>query len=108
MVLSKCVTLHKILFSYIAGSGGGDLITPPTTSVTIPTSVTISSGELVAPFNVNITDDTIQEENETFSITFDLPSSCLPVTVNGDHSFTITIIDDEGNDIPVCCVCCYM
>ena len=55
---------------------------------------------------MNIIDDTVQEENETFSLTVDLQSSCLPVTINGDHSYTITIIDDEGNDIPVCCVRC--
>ena len=57
---------------------------------------------------MNVVNDSVQEENETFSLTVDLQSSCLPITINGDHSFTITIIDDEGNDIPVCCVCCYM
>jgi len=57
---------------------------------------------------VNIIDDTVQEENETFSLAVALQPSCLPVTINGDHSFIITIIDDEGNDIPVCCMCCYV
>ena len=45
---------------------------------------------------MNIIDDTVQEENETFSLTVDLRPCCLPVAINGDHAFTITIIDDEG------------
>ena len=57
---------------------------------------------------MNVVNDSIQEENETFSLTVDLQSSCLPVTINDDHSFTITIIDDEGNNIPVLCMCCYV
>jgi len=74
----------------------------------LTSSVTIPRGELSVSFSVNIIDDSVQEENETFSLTVDLQSSCLPITINGDHSFTITIIDDEGNDMPMCCVCCYV
>jgi len=54
-------------------------------------------------FSVNIIDDAIQEENETFSFVVNLQSGCLPVTIKGDDSFTITIIDDESNDIPTVC-----
>ena len=71
-------------------------------------SVTIPSGGLFVSYSVDIIDDTVQEENETFSLTVDLQPSCLPVSINGDQSFTITIIDDEGNDISVCCMCCYV
>jgi len=54
-------------------------------------------------FSVNIINDAIQEENETFSFVVNLQSGCLPVTIKGDDSFTITIIDDESNDIPTVC-----
>jgi len=91
-------------FLSIAGSDYGQTgISSPVTS-----SVIIPSGQLSVRFSVNIINDAIREENETFSLTVDLQSGCLPVTINGEHSFTITIIDDEGNDIPVCCMCCYV
>ena len=51
---------------------------------------------------MNIIDDSVQEQNETFILSIDPQHSYFPVTINGDYSFTITIIDDEGNDIPVC------
>ena len=97
-----CIFVMNLLS--IAGSDYGQtgVPSPLTPSVTIP------SEQLSVSFSVNIIDDSVQEENETFSLAVDLQSSCLPVTINGDHSFTITIIDDEGNDIPVCCMCCYV
>jgi len=97
--------IYKLVFLSIAGSDYGQTgVSSPLTS-----TVTIPSGQVSVSFSVNIIDDTVQEENETFSLTIDLQSSCLPVTINGDHSFTITIIDDEGNDMPpVCCICCYV
>ena len=57
---------------------------------------------------MDIIDNTVQEKNKTLSLTVDLQSGCLPVTINGDHSFTITIIDDEGNDVLVCCMYYYV
>ena len=87
------------LFS-IAGSDYGQTgVSSPLTS-----TVTIPSGELFASFSVNIIDDIIPEQNETFFITINVDPQHrhIPILINGDHSFTITIIDDEGNDIPVC------
>ena len=72
----------------------------------LTSSVSIPNGELSVSFSVNIMNDAVQEENETFSLTVYLQSSYQSVTFNGDHSFTITIIDDEGNDISLCCVLC--
>ncbi|XP_065905004.1 uncharacterized protein [Dysidea avara] len=63
--------------------------------ISSPLTVTIPSGELSVSFSVDIIDNTVQEKNKTLSLTVDLQSGCLPVTINGDHSFTITIIDDE-------------
>ena len=98
------LVIHELVFLSIEGSDYGQtgVLSPLTPTVTIP------SGQVSVSFSVNIIDDSVQEENETFSLTVDLQSSCLPVTINGDHSYTITIIDDEGNDIPVCRMCCYV
>ena len=60
----------------------------------------IVSGSASGSISINIIDDTVQENNETFNVTLQLQplSSCLPVTlaIAGENSFTITIIDDEG------------
>ena len=45
---------------------------------------------------INIIDNTIQEPNETFNVALQLQSSCLPISLIGEDSFTITIVDDEG------------
>ena len=98
----SCVTLKTFIIFGIAGLDYGHvgMSSPLTSSVTIP------SGELSVSFSINIIDDTVQEENETFSLTVDLQSGLLLVTNNGNHSFIITIIDDEGNDTLVCCMYC--
>jgi len=99
-----CVSGVWNCFPLIAGSDYGQIgVSSP-----LSTSVTIPSGGLFVSYSVDIIDDTVQEENETFSLTVDLQPSCLPVNINGDQSFTITIIDDEGNDISVCCMCYYV
>ena len=49
--------------------------------------------------NINIIDDTVQEHNETFTVTLQLAPSCLPVTLIGENSFNITIIYWE--ELPV-------
>ena len=45
---------------------------------------------------INIIDNKIQEPNETFNVALRLQSSCLPISLIGEDSFTFTIIDDEG------------
>ena len=45
---------------------------------------------------INIIDNTVQEPNETFNITLELQSNCLNISLIGENSTSVTIIDDEG------------
>ena len=58
-------------------------------------NVTISAGSTSSSFSVDIINDMIQEDNETFHITIRLLPSCLSLSL-GTSSSTVTIIDDEG------------
>lgn len=55
---------------------------------------------------INIIDNTVQEPNETFNVTLQLRTSCLPVNLAVEQPFTITIIDDEGQLIFL--IICYI
>ena len=59
-------------------------------------NVTISAGLTSSSFNIDIINDMIQEDNETFNITIRLLPSCLSL---GASSSTVMIIDDESKDI---------
>ena len=59
-------------------------------------NVTISAGSTSSSFSIDIINDMIQEDNETFNITIRLLPSCLSL---GTSSSTVIIIDDEGKDI---------
>ena len=58
-------------------------------------NVTISAGSASESFDVDIIDDMIQEDNETFNIAIRLFPSCLSLSL-GTSSSTVTIIDDDG------------
>ena len=58
-------------------------------------NVTISSGMTSSSFDVNITDNMMQDGDKMFSITITLMSTCLPITIKSDTT-SVTIIDDEG------------
>ena len=58
--------------------------------------VTISAGSASSSFRMDIINDTIQEDNETFNIAIRLLPSCLSLSL-GTSSSTIMIIDDDGN-----------
>ena len=60
-------------------------------------NVTITAGSTSSSFNVDIIDDKIQEDNETFNITIRLLPSHLLLLL-GTSSSTITIIDNDGNN----------
>ena len=62
----------------------------------LTSSVNILSGLTSGLILINIIDNKIQEPNETFNVALQLQSSCLPVALIGQDTFTITIIDDEG------------
>ena len=67
----------------------------PTTSIF---NVTISAGLRSSLFRINITDDIIQEDNETFNITIKLLSNCVALSL-GTSSSVVTIIDNDGMNI---------
>ena len=60
-------------------------------------NVTISAGAISSSFNIDIIDDVIHEENETFNITITLLSNCSYIYVRLDiSSSTVNIIDNDG------------
>ena len=58
-------------------------------------NVTISAGSTSSSFSIDIINDMIQEDNETFNITIRLLPSCLSLSL-GTSSSTVMIIDDDG------------
>ena len=60
-------------------------------------NVTISAGSLSLSFDVDIINDMIQEDNETFNIAIRLLPSCLSLSL-GTSSSTVTIIDNDGTN----------
>ena len=58
-------------------------------------NVTISAGSTSSSFSIDIINDIIQEDNETFNITIRLLPSCLSLSL-GTSSSTVAIIDDDG------------
>ena len=60
-------------------------------------NVTISASSRSELFNVDIIDDMIQEDNETFNIVIRLLPSCLSLSP-GASSATVTIIDNDGTN----------
>ena len=65
-------------------------------STALVSNVTITAGSLTSSFDVDINNDMIQEDNETFNIAIRLLPSCLSLSL-GTSSSTVTITDDEGN-----------
>ena len=59
-------------------------------------NVTISAGSTSSSFSIDIINDMIQEDNETFNITIRLLPSCLSLSL-GTSSSTVMIIDNDGN-----------
>ena len=60
-------------------------------------NVTISAGLLSQSFDVDIINDMIQEDNETFNIAIRLLPSCLSLSL-GTSSSTVIIIDNDGTN----------
>ena len=60
-------------------------------------NVTISAGSMSSSFDVDIINDMIQEDNETFNIAIRLLPSCLSLSL-GTSSSTVTIIDNDGTN----------
>ena len=60
-------------------------------------NVTISAGSTSSLFDVDVFDDRIQEDNETFSIAIRTLPNCLSLSL-GTSSSTVTIIDNDGTN----------
>ena len=60
-------------------------------------NVTISVGSLTSSFDVDINNNMIHEDNETFNIAIRLLPSCLLLSL-GTSSSTVTIIDNDGTN----------
>ena len=58
-------------------------------------NVTLSTGAISSSFNIDIIDDVIHEDNETFTITIRLLPSCLSLSL-GTSSSTVNIVDSDG------------
>ena len=58
-------------------------------------NVTISAGAISSTFNIDINDDEIHEDNETFNIAIKLVPTALQLTLC-ISSTTVTIIDHDG------------
>ena len=58
-------------------------------------NVTISAGSVSSSFSIDIINDMIQEDNETFNIAIRLLPSCLSLSL-GTSSSTVMIIDNDG------------
>ena len=61
-------------------------------------NTTISAGLTSLSFNVDICDDMMQEDNETFYAALRLFPSCLPLKLGVSRS-TVTIVNTEGSYI---------
>ena len=66
-------------------------------STVLVSNVTIIAGSLTSSLDVDIINDMIQEDNETFNIAIRLLPSCLSLSL-GTSSSTVTIIDNDGTN----------
>ena len=57
--------------------------------------MTISAGSTSSSSSIDIINDMVQEDNETFNIIIRLLPSCLSLSL-GTSSSTVMIIDDDG------------
>ena len=65
------------------------------TALSLVFNVTISAESTSSSFSIDIINDMIQEDNETFNIAIRLLPSCLSLSL-GTSSSTVMIIDDDG------------
>ena len=76
-----------ILLMYISFTGDDYNVTQQ--------SLQIPAGSTSASIIVDIINDMIHEDDETFDITITLMTTCLAISVD-DNVTTVTIFDDEG------------
>ena len=60
-----------------------------------PYSVTFPAGKTRASFNITITDDTLVEGKENFTLSVDQSSLPDTVSIGDHHETTVTILDND-------------
>ena len=78
-----------ILLMYISLTGGEDYNVTQQSLLVIPAGLTSSL------YSVDIINDMIHEDDETFDITITLMTTCLSISVD-NNSTTVTIINHGG------------
>ena len=78
-------------FSSLGSAEDGSDYTAVSSLLTFP--ATTSTGDVMRCINVSITDDSVFEESETFTVTVTTTS---PRVTLGNNDTTVTITDNEG------------
>lgn len=79
---------------YATGGGSAD---PATDYKATSGTLTFAPGEATRSFTVELTDDSVREDEETVGLTLSEPSSGLSL---GTASSTLTIVDNDGPAVP--------
>ena len=90
LVLTETFMYHTVILYYLYTAGEDYAV-----STAVVFNVTITAGSTSSSFSVNIFNDMIQEDNETFNVIIRLLPSCLSLSL-GTSSSTVTIIDNDG------------
>ena len=80
-----------MIISFLGSAEYGSDYTAVSLPLTFP--ATTSSDDVMRCINVNITDDSVFEESETFTVTVTTTS---PRVTLGNNDTTVTITDNEG------------
>ena len=83
------LTLSHVNSYLVICTGGEDYDSGPYT-------VTFPAGTTTVPFDVSITDDSVVEGNEDFTVTIDESSLPTGVTRGSPGSATVNIVDTTG------------
>ena len=90
-----------ILLMYISFTGGEDYNVTQQSLLVIPAGLTSSL------YSVDIINDMIHEDDETFDITITLMTTGLSISVD-NNSATVTVVDDEGKSFKAKYDNCYV
>ena len=91
MVRLLCYSIHEVNSSSLGSAENGSDYTAVSSPLTFP--ATTSSDDVMQCINVSITDDSVFEESETFTVTV---TTANPRVTLGNNDTTVTITDNEG------------
>ena len=61
-----------------------------------PYNVTFATGQTTASFDVVVNDDNVLENNESFSLMFNVPSMFNVEVLGMDNQLTVSILNDDS------------